>query len=149
MDKKNRKERGHTVRRENTHMTSPDKLLVIQSEDRVVCIQEFRMEDNLDPITRPVEQLDPSNLVEDGIVGIVGHVVGSNGRERVSLKGEYSSFEEDLVFLGEEIFGSGDLGSVFTKSQPRASVASERWAYHRATPGSGSHRRESVGWVAA
>jgi hypothetical protein len=65
----------HTVRRENTHMTTPNKLFVIQTEDRVVRIQEFRMENNLNPISRPVEQLNSSDLVQDGIVGVVGHVV--------------------------------------------------------------------------
>jgi len=47
--------RGHTVRRENTQMTTPDKLFVIQTKNRIVGIQEFRMENDLDPIRRPVE----------------------------------------------------------------------------------------------
>jgi hypothetical protein len=29
-------EKEHTVRRENTHMTTPNKLFIVQTEDRIV-----------------------------------------------------------------------------------------------------------------
>jgi len=74
-------------------MTTPNKLFIIQTKDRVIRIQEFRMENNFNPISRPVEQFNSSDLVQDGIVGVVGHVVRSDGGKGVSFKGEYSSFE--------------------------------------------------------
>lgn len=74
-------------------MATPDKFLVVQTEDWVVAVQEFGVEDNLDTVRRPVEQLNPADLVQDRVVGIVCHVMGRNGRQRVSLKGEYSAFE--------------------------------------------------------
>jgi hypothetical protein len=55
-DKKGSKEgRKHTVRRENTQMTTPNKLFIIQSKDRIIRIQEFRMEYHFNPIARPIE----------------------------------------------------------------------------------------------
>jgi hypothetical protein len=72
-------EKEHTVRRENTHMTTPNKLLVIQTKDRIIRIQEFRMENDFNPISRSVEEFNSSDLVQDGIIGVVGHVVCGNG----------------------------------------------------------------------
>jgi hypothetical protein len=46
---------GHTVRRENTEMTTPNKLLVVQTQDGVVGVQELGVEDDLDSITGSVE----------------------------------------------------------------------------------------------
>lgn len=95
-------------------MTTSDKLLVIQTQDRVVGVKELGVEDNLDPVRGSVEQFDPSDLAEDGIVGVVGHVVRGDGRERVSLEGKDSSLEKNLVFIRQKLLGFGDLGSVLT-----------------------------------
>lgn len=56
-------------------MTSSNKLLIIQAQNRVVRVQEFRMEDDLNSISRSVEQLNASDLVQDWVVRVVGHVV--------------------------------------------------------------------------
>jgi len=61
-------------------VTTSDKLLVIQSKDRVVRVEELWVEDDLDPIGSSVEEFDPSDLAEDRIVGVVGHVVSRDGR---------------------------------------------------------------------
>lgn len=82
-------------------MTTPDKLLVVETQDRVVGVEELGMEDHLDSVGRPVEQLDSTNLVQDRIVRVVGHVVSRDGGKGVTSKGEDSSFEENLVFLRE------------------------------------------------
>ena len=79
-------------------MTTSNKLLVIETQDRVVGVQEFGVEDNLDSVRRLVEQVNSSDLVKNRVGSIVGHVVGDNGRKRVSLQGEDSSLEKNLVF---------------------------------------------------
>jgi hypothetical protein len=56
------------------------------------------MEDNLDSVRAPVEQLDSPDLIQDRIVRIVGHIVGHDWRQGVSFERKYSSFEKDLVF---------------------------------------------------
>jgi hypothetical protein len=92
-------------------VTTPDKLFVIQTQDRVVRVQELGVEDDLDPVVLLVEQLSPPDLVQDRIVGIVLHVVGSHGRERVPLERKHSTLEEDLVFVRQQALGVGNLGS--------------------------------------
>ena len=78
-------------------MAAPDKFFVIESQNWVVRVQELRVEDDFDAISRSVEQLNSANLVEDWIIGIVCHVVCDDGRERVPLERKDSSFDQDLV----------------------------------------------------
>lgn len=85
-------EKEHTVRRENTHMTTPNKLLIVQTEDRIIRIQEFRMENNFNPVGGSVEQFDSSDLVQDGIICVIGHVVCGDWGKGVSFKGKDSTF---------------------------------------------------------
>ena len=72
-------------------MTTTDKLFIVEAENRVVRVEELWVEDDLDPVRGSVKELDTSDLTEDWIVGVVGHVVGRDWRERVSLEGEHSS----------------------------------------------------------
>ena len=51
------------------------------------------MEDDFDSVVVVVEELNSSNLVEDGIVGVVRHVVRRDRWERVALEGKYTAFE--------------------------------------------------------
>jgi hypothetical protein len=95
-------------------MTAPDELLVIQPKNRVVGVQKLRVEDDLDAVLTPVEELAPPNLVQDGVVRVVGHVVSRDGRERVTTKGEDATLEEDLVFRREKLGGVGDFSTVFS-----------------------------------
>ena len=94
-------------------MTTPHKLLIVQAQNRVVRIQEFRVEDDLDTVRRAVKQLHAADLVQDRVARVVGHVVGDDGRERVALERKDAALEENLVFLGEQGLGIGDLGAVF------------------------------------
>ena len=95
-------------------MTTSNKLFVIHTQDRVVGVQEFGVEDDLDTVTLLVEQLSPSDLVQDRIVGIILHIVGGDGRQRVSLERKDSSLEKNLVFIGQQGLGIGDLGTDLT-----------------------------------
>lgn len=99
------------IRLTDTKMASPDELFVIERQDRIGGVQELGVEDDLDPIVRPVEELDASDLVEDGIVAVVGHVVSDDGRERVAAEGEDAALEKDLVFGREQGFGRRDFGA--------------------------------------
>ena len=61
-------------------MATADELLVIEPENGVVGVEEIRMKDNFDAISRRIEQLNASDLVENGVIRIVCHVMGRDGR---------------------------------------------------------------------
>ena len=80
-------------------MAATDELLVVHTEDRVVAIQEVGMEHHLDAVRRVVEQLNATDLVQDRVIVVVGHIVCRHGRERIALKGENSTFQENLILV--------------------------------------------------
>ena len=71
---------------ENSKMTSANKLLVVKTQNRVATVQKVRMEYDFHTIMAVVEQFDTANLVEDWIVGVVGHVMSDNWGKRISLQ---------------------------------------------------------------
>lgn len=95
-------------------MTTSDKLLVVETQDRVVRVQEFGVEDDLDTIAGSVEKLDTSDLVQNRVGAVVGHVVGDDRRQRVSLESENSSLEKNLVLRRQEILSVGHFGTVLS-----------------------------------
>lgn len=70
---------------------------------------------HLDSVSLPVEELDSSDLVQDRVGSVIGHVVGDDGGERVPLEGKDSSLEQNLVLLGEELVVRENLGSMLTE----------------------------------
>ena len=50
-----------------------------------------------------VEELDPSELVKHGVLGVIYHVVGHNGRQAVALHGEQPAAEHDAVGAAQKI----------------------------------------------
>jgi len=76
---------------------------------------------HLHSIGLPVEELNPSDLVENGIGSVVDHVVGDDRREGVSLESEHSSLEEDLILRREKLAVGEDLGSVLSGKRQRVS----------------------------
>ena len=78
-------------------MATSDEFLIVESQDRIIRVQEFRVENDLDSIIASVEKLDATNLVQDWIISVVSHFVGDNWRERVPLECKYSSFKKHLV----------------------------------------------------
>jgi hypothetical protein len=74
-------------------MTTSYKFLVIETKDWVVRIQKVWVEDNFDPIVSIIEEANTTNLIENGIVGIVCHVMGCDGREGVAFESEDASFQ--------------------------------------------------------
>ena len=67
-------------------MASTNKLLVVKAQNRVATVQKVRMEYDFHTIMAVVEQFDTANLVEDWIVGVVGHVMSDNWGKRISLQ---------------------------------------------------------------
>lgn len=98
-------------------MTTPHKLFIIQPQDRIVRVQKFGVEDNLDAIGGTVKQLHTADLVQDRVASIICHVVRYDRREGVALQRENTTLEEDLVFFREQTFRVGHFGSVFTVYQ--------------------------------
>lgn len=87
-------------------MATSDKFFIIEAENRVVGVEEVGMEDHFNSVGLTIEQLDATNLVQDGISGIVRHVVGGDRWERVSLESEDATFEQDAILLGKELIES-------------------------------------------
>ena len=103
-------------------MTSSDKLFVVETENRVVRVQELRVEDDLDAIRISVEELNTTDLVQDRVVGIVSHVVSDYRRKRIAAKSEDTTLEENLVFSGKKFSRIRNFGSVFTEGESMISL---------------------------
>ncbi len=62
------------------------------------------MENDLDTIMGMVEEPHPPDLIENGIIGVISHVVRRYRRKRVAFKCEYAPLEKDNVLCGQEFF---------------------------------------------
>lgn len=56
-------------------MATSDELFIVQSQNGIVGIQEVGVKDDFYTIGSRVEQLDTADLVQNRIVGIIGHIV--------------------------------------------------------------------------
>lgn len=97
-------------------MATSNKVLVIESKDGVVGVEELWVEDDLDSVRLAVKELDAPDLVQDGIRGVIGHVVSDDRGQRVSLESKDSSLKQNLVLGGEELVVRKDLGSVLAEA---------------------------------
>ena len=61
-------------------MATPHKLLIVHTQDGVVAVQEVRVEDDLDAVTRVVEERQAPDLGQNRVVVIVRHVVRRDRR---------------------------------------------------------------------
>jgi hypothetical protein len=113
-------------------VTTPDKFFVIEAEDGVIRVQELGVEDDLDTIRIPIEELYSTNLVQDRVVCIVGHVVGHDRGERIAAEGEDATLEQNLVFGGEELGRIGNFGAVLAVCRDRIFVSKARTKRERA-----------------
>lgn len=84
-------------------MGTTNEVIVVERQDRVGRAQELRMEHNLDAVRGVVEELYPADLVQDGVLVIVEHVVGNNGWEPVPLHGKETTTKEDTVLAGDQL----------------------------------------------
>ena len=71
---------GLVVAGEHAQVAAAHKLLVAQTEQRVVRVQEVGMEYDLDPILRTVQEAASLQSLQDRILVIRNHVVSCDGR---------------------------------------------------------------------
>ena len=62
------------------------------------------MEDDFNTIMRMVEELDPTNLAQDRVTGVVGHVMCRYWWESIALESKNTALKKDLILLREELF---------------------------------------------
>jgi glucokinase len=59
-------------------MTTSHKFLVVQTEDWIVRIQKVRVENDFNTVRWGIEELNTSDLIQDGIAGIISHIMRRN-----------------------------------------------------------------------
>ena len=82
-------------------MAPSNKLFIVHTKYRVICIQKIRVKDNLYAVMRRVEEFHTSYLIQNGIVWVICHVVCCHGRERVAFERKDASLQLHLVLLRE------------------------------------------------
>lgn len=92
-------------------MTSSNEFLVVQSKNGIVGVKEIRVEDDLDSISIPVEELNTTYLAEDGVIEVIGHVMCDDRWKGVALQGKDATLEEDFVLLAYELVERWHFGS--------------------------------------
>lgn len=81
------------VRRKYSEMTTPNKFFIIESKDRIIRVEELRMKDHLHSVCTAIEELDPSDLVEDWIIAVIRHIVSDHRWERITLESKDSALK--------------------------------------------------------
>lgn len=90
-------------------MTPSHKLFIIKTQNRVIAVQEIRVEDDFNSVGTAVEQLHAADLVENGISRVLDHVVRDDGRERIALERKDAALEQDLILRVEQYLQVGSL----------------------------------------
>ena len=90
-------------------MRPSDKIIIIQREDWIGGVEEFRMEDDLHPIGWVVEQVHAANLFQNRIFGIVDHVVGDHRGKGVAFHAEEPPTKHDSILAAEQVLGLGSV----------------------------------------
>lgn len=91
------------VRRKDTQVCATHKVVVVKREHRVRRVQELWVEDDLDAVRWVVEELYPTDLVQNRILAVVDHVVRDNRGKSVSLHGKETATKQDTVLAGEDL----------------------------------------------
>ena len=71
---------GLVVAGEHAEVAAPHKLLIAQTKQRVVRVQEVRMEDDLDPVLGAVQEAASLKRLDDRILIICNHIMSCDGR---------------------------------------------------------------------
>jgi len=90
------------VGREDAEVSTADKVVIIERQDRAGRVQELGMEDNLDAVAGMVEQLYSADLVQDRVVMVINHVVCDNWRQPVPLHGEQTPAQQHTILAREK-----------------------------------------------
>ena len=91
------------VRREDAEVGAAHEVVVVHRQHRVGRAQELGVEDHLDAVARVVEELDAPQLVEDGVLRVVDHVVRHDGRQAVALHREEAAPQHDAVLAADDL----------------------------------------------
>ena len=118
------------VRREHAQVRPADKVVVVQRQHRVGGIEEFRVEDDLDTIGRVVEELHPTDLVEDRVLGVVEHVVRDDRGQTMPFHGEQSPPQQDAVLTGHQVLLVGHVVTFFPRQAPLVDTPSDALLNH-------------------
>jgi hypothetical protein len=89
-------------------MATSNEVVVIEGKDGVCGVEELRVEDNLDAIGGVVEKLHTADLVQNGVLVIVEHVMGDNWGKSVALHGKEATTKQDSVLGGDELLLIGE-----------------------------------------
>ena len=80
-------------------MAASNKVFIVQPEQRIVGAQKLGVKDDFDSIFRTIKQLDASDLIQDRIVGIIGHIMRDDGRKGISLQCKDTAFQGDHILV--------------------------------------------------
>ena len=61
------------------------------------------MEHNLYAIVVVIEELHPTDLVENRIIVIVSHIVRRDWRKSVPFQSQDTTLQKDVIFFGQEL----------------------------------------------
>ena len=76
---------------EDAKVASTHEFLVVHAQNGVVAVQEVGVEHNFDTIIRVIEELHAADLVQNGVVMVIRHVVRRDGGKGVPLEREDSA----------------------------------------------------------
>ena len=85
-------------------MAAADKLLVIEGDERAGDGDELGVEDDFDGVVGGVEELTMPQMTKDGVVGVVGQVVGDDAGLLAAARGMNRALEVDHGIFGEQLF---------------------------------------------
>ena len=77
------------------------------------------MEHNLYAIAVVIEELDRTDLVENGVVVIIGHIMRGDWREGVPFQSQDTTLQNNVVFICQQLFWARQRAvfSVQTRSE--------------------------------
>ena len=84
-------------------MATTNKFFVVETKDRIVRVEEIRMEHNLYAIAVVVEELHSADLVKNRIVGVVNHIVCGDWRKCIPFESQDTTLQKDIVFFGKKL----------------------------------------------
>jgi len=59
----------------HSEVAPSNKLLIVHAKNRVICVEEIGVEDHFDAIMRCIEEPHTPDLVQNGVVRVIRHVM--------------------------------------------------------------------------
>ena len=92
-------------------MTAADKVVVVQAEERVGGGEKLRVEDHLHSVGLAVEQLTSSEAAEHGVLVVLHHVVGGDGRQRGGLGSKDTPLQLGQIVPSQQVVSVRNVSS--------------------------------------